>query len=147
MTKKKEIEQTERILTQVSDRLGVSRDDFLEEMLQSDEFRNKLSIAITHFAFRNGPIEGMHSDPNKNITNEDMKTLNKYMVDSIDAVLKMLSEDRFFTMLFFALTSEVYGNNWDKPNPESAEKRLTDCASLGASFGLCSFVNKHNISL
>jgi hypothetical protein len=43
----------------------------------------KIAKAITHFSFRNGPIEDMHADRNKNITDEDMKVLNKYMVNRL----------------------------------------------------------------
>lgn len=34
---------------------------------------------ITHYAFRNGPVEDMHA--NNQLSQDDMKTLNKFMVN------------------------------------------------------------------
>ena len=36
---------------------------------------------MTHYAFRNGPVEDMHA--NGQLSQQDMKTLNKYMVNRI----------------------------------------------------------------
>ena len=69
-------------------------DDFLnktpEEMeekarvdLLKEENISKIAKALTHFAFRNGPVEDLHANPTKNLTDEDMKMLNKFMVNRL----------------------------------------------------------------
>lgn len=115
-------------------------DNGLEELLEfiagEDYFRN-LPIGLTHYCFRNGPIEDMHagSDPKfaikdtdlediSQLSEEDMKKLNKYMVDKLGFLLHLLMEGRY---LEIALLSELYlsfGSNWDSPDIEKEEKDL-----------------------
>ena len=49
-----------------------------------------LSKAITQFAFRSGPIEEMPS--RGKLTQKDMKTLNKYMINRIAGLLTAISK-------------------------------------------------------
>lgn len=51
-----------------------------DRLLDKGNF-DTISIALTHYLFRNGPVENMHSDGK--LSQEDMKTLNKFMVKSI----------------------------------------------------------------
>ncbi len=64
------------------------------EMEKNRNFENKnqnfiienldtISKAITHFIFRNGPIEDMHADPNNQLSDDDMKILNSRPLKSI----------------------------------------------------------------
>ena len=65
-------------------------DGFLRE-IGGDDYVRTLSIALAHFCFRNGPIESMHADPGIGLTEERMKTLNKFMVDKLGLFLLLLS--------------------------------------------------------
>ena len=133
------------MIRKIEEKLNVNSDDFIENWLQSEEFRNRLAIAVTHFAFRNGPIEEIHENPDKNITDADMKRLNKYMVNAMASILKLFSTQDFPKILSLALTSEVFGYNWDKPDTIESEENLIRFINTGASFGASSFVNKHNL--
>ena len=54
--------------------------DSRERLLRRENI-DAISKAITHFIFRNGPVEDMHT--NNQLSEKDMKTLNKYMVNRI----------------------------------------------------------------
>lgn len=133
------------MIKKIEEKLGVDGEEYIENWLQSEEFRNRLAIAITHFAFRNGPIEDMHYDEGKNITDEDMKTLNKYMVNSMDSILKLFSRSYFPKIMALALTTENFGHDWDKPDTGESDERLESFIKNGAFFGLSSFANKNNL--
>lgn len=78
-----------------------------------------MSRALTLYLFRFGPVEDMH--PNKQLSQNDIKTLNKYMNDRIATLIYLLrSEDweRLYD-LFNAITK--YKPQWDK-----AEIRLEE---------------------
>lgn len=133
------------MIKKIEEKLGVDGEEYIENWLQSEEFRNRLAIAITHFAFRNGPIEDMHYDENKNITDTDIEELNKYMVNSIASVLTLFSKVDFPRILSLALTSENFGYNWDEPETKESDKKLESFIGIGASFGASSFINKNNL--
>lgn len=67
----------------------------MKKVTLTSENITKISKALTHFAFRNGPIEDMHADSTKHITDRDMMTLNKYMVNRLAYVFKLLNEDKW----------------------------------------------------
>lgn len=80
---------------------------------------NVMSRALTLYLFRFGPVEDMHQ--NKQLSQNDIKTLNKYMNDRIATLIYLLrSEDweRPYD-LFNAITK--YKPQWDK-----AEIRLEE---------------------
>lgn len=64
--------------------------DSKERLLRRENI-DSISKAITHFAFRNGPIENMHS--NNQLSENDMKTLNKYMVNRIAGLLTAIADN------------------------------------------------------
>lgn len=133
------------MIKKIEEILGVDGEEYIENWLQSEEFRNRLAIAITHFAFRNGPIEDIHANPEKNITDEDMEILNKYMVNSIASVLNLFGRCYFPKIMGLALTSENFGADWDKPDTKESDERLEAFVKNGAFFGLSSFANKNNL--
>lgn len=95
-----------------------------KEDLLKDENLTKIAKAITHFAFRNGPIEDMHEDTNKNITDEDMQTLNKYMVNRLAYVFMLIIDDRWFELNFLVVTlDKMFGHNWDDAEPDDGRMR------------------------
>ena len=49
-----------------------------------------LSKAITQFAFRSGPVEELHA--NNQLSQKDMKALNKFMVNRIAGLLTVSSK-------------------------------------------------------
>ncbi len=76
-----------------------------------------LSKAITHYAFRNGPIEDMHQA--KQFSQSDMKTLNKFMVDRIAEILLCYDAEDFLRLSkMLGVPPYAYGADWDAPNPD-----------------------------
>ncbi len=78
-----------------------------------------LSKAITQFAFRSGPIEEMHS--NGQLTQNDMKTLNKFMANRIAGLLKAISNDDIANVLKVLTFYASLSINWDIVKPDSKE--------------------------
>ncbi|MFB6468851.1 hypothetical protein ACE38V_19015 [Cytobacillus sp. Hz8] len=85
----------------------------------TDDNITKIAKAITHFIFRNGPIEDMHADVNKNITDKDMKILNKYMVNRLAYIIILIKENRWFELNFLVNQFDfLFGQNWDNAKPD-----------------------------
>jgi hypothetical protein len=79
------------------------------------EYLNMISKAITHFAFRNGPIEDMHVDPKKQLLDNDIKILNKFIVNRLAYVFKLIIEERWFEFNFLVVhTDLLYSHDWDE---------------------------------
>lgn len=80
---------------------------------QASEFVNAIAKALTHFAFRNGPVEDMHAKGK--LTQKDMKTLNKFMVNrmayAIDLLFSDDTIDKFNSLVYFH--DRNYGHEWD----------------------------------
>ena len=78
-----------------------------------------LSKGITQFAFRSGPVEKIHS--RGKLTQKDMETLNKDMVNRIAGLLTVISNgdiDKALKVLtFYASLS----SDWDKVKPDIEE--------------------------
>ena len=83
-----------------------------------------LSKSLTHYLFRDGPIEDMHA--NHQLSQEDMKTLNKYMVNRTAGLLKTLFDGEWAKvfMLFNSMYYKNCGSNWDKPEYDTYEMEL-----------------------
>ncbi len=91
---------------------------FAKKQLFKDQDINMISKALTHFAFRNGPVEGMHADGK--LSEEDMKILNKFMVNRLAYVFELILNDRWG--MFDYLVKSIdrwYGHDWDKAEPDS----------------------------
>lgn len=96
----------------------------MKEHILTDKHITKMSKAIVHFAFRNGPIEDMHSDSQKNITDDDMKKLNKYMVNRIAYILTLIKEDRWIEFNYLVETFDLmFGHDWDEAIPDDGGMR------------------------
>ena len=63
-----------------------------ERLLNKDNI-DTISIALTHYLFRNGPVEDMHSEGK--LSQEDMKTLNKFMVNRIVGLLQIINKEEW----------------------------------------------------
>ena len=93
---------------------------YKDNLLNKDNI-STISKAITHFAFRNGPVEDMHA--NNQLSENDMKTLNKYMVNRIAGLLTAIVDDNKWTQMAYLLDSHYkhFGKEWDEVVPDMAE--------------------------
>lgn len=107
------------------------REERSGRLLMSPEFISRLPYILTHFIFRNGPVEDMHSAGK--LSDDDMKTLNRYMVNSIATLLHFWREEQWselFTLLKYYM---LYGQKWD--SPEYRLKEICDILELEGFFG------------
>lgn len=81
-----------------------------------------IAKALTHYAFRNGPVEDMHADGK--LTQEDMKILNKYMVNRIAGILSAIHEDRWVQLELLYGALQNYVIDWDKAEPDTEDLEL-----------------------
>ncbi len=92
--------------------------DSKERVLKEDNI-DIISIALTHYLFRNGPVEDMHS--NGQLSQEDMKTLNKFMVNRIAGLLKTMNNGEWIKIELLLNYYKLFGSEWDKPIPDTDE--------------------------
>lgn len=100
--------------------------DLFEALNQSSKDRllnesniDTISIALTHYLFRNGPVEDMHSDGK--LSQTDMKTLNKFMVNRIAGLLTTLNSGDWLKLELLLNFYGLFGKDWDKPVPDTDE--------------------------
>lgn len=122
-------------------------DNGIEELLEflaGQEYIRNLAIGLTQYSFRSGPIEDMHSgkfditeatedtnpDDISQLSEEDMKKLNKYMVDKLGFLLHLLVEERYLDMALLLEYPIALGNHWDSPNIEKEEKKLQELKNI-----------------
>jgi len=85
--------------------------------LSVQEFADVMAKGLTIFAFRNGPIENMHA--NGQLSQEDMKTLNKNMVNHLAALIEEFHEGRPENVIRILYTEYLYyAQSWDKAEPD-----------------------------
>ena len=96
------------------ERLGFNA--YVGEMLLSKSSSN-LARAITSQAFRNGPVEDMHADGK--LSDKDMKTLNKYMVDHIAHFIDCARNQEFIKLMSIYTWGAMYTQDWDDAEPVS----------------------------
>lgn len=90
-----------------------------KRLLNKDNI-DTVSIALTHYLFRNGPVEDIHSKGK--LSQEDMKTLNMFMVNRIAGLLETINKGEWLKLeLLFNYYSMFFGKSWDKPNPDIDE--------------------------
>ncbi|WP_088831403.1 hypothetical protein [Paenibacillus tyrfis] len=90
----------------------------MKKMLTSNFDTDTIAKAITHFAFRNGPIEDMHADRDKNITDQDMRVLNKYVHNRLAYVFELIMQERWAEFALVVESQKFYGSEWDKSEPD-----------------------------
>ena len=90
-----------------------------KERLLKHESIDSISKAITHFVFRNGPIENMHA--NNQLSEDDMKKLNKYMVNRIAGLLTTIKNNNWLQLDLLLSQYKHYGTEWDKAEPDLEE--------------------------
>lgn len=89
-----------------------------ERLLNKDNY-DTISIALTHYLFRNGPVEDMHSDGK--LSQEDMKKLNKFMVNRISGLLKTIDKGEWLKLELLLNFYSLFGKDWDKTVPDTDE--------------------------
>lgn len=86
------------------------------------DFADRYAKALTHIVYRNGYIETLHSNPEKNIYDTDMKVLNKDIHNKFYTLMLMLLTDNdigneLYTQTVFGdgiFSAFTYGAEWDK---------------------------------
>src|SRR5690625_4191329 len=68
--------------------------------LFKEENLSQIAIVITHFAFRNGPVEDMHASSNNQLSDENMKILNKFMVNRLAYVFELIMNEKWAEFAF-----------------------------------------------
>lgn len=90
----------------------------LFELFDSDKI-DSISKSITHYAFRNGPVEDMHA--NNQLSENDMKTLNIFMTNRIAGLLTAIADNKWFELDQVYKFYKIYGTDWDKAIPDTEE--------------------------
>jgi len=67
-----------------------------KERLLNKDNTDTISIALTHYLFRNGTVEDIHSEGK--LSQEDMKTLNKFMVNRIAGLLEIINKEEWLKL-------------------------------------------------
>ncbi|MCG7406523.1 hypothetical protein MH117_03770 [Paenibacillus sp. ACRRX] len=113
----------DELLLAKTDEAKEVNEKYKDTLMVSDNL-TVISKAITHFAFRNGPIEEMHAGPKNQLSQEDMKTLNKFMVNKIAYVFELIIENRWIELDFLIRhTDMMYGQDWDNAEPDAGDNR------------------------
>lgn len=87
-----------------------------KERLLKQENIDGISKALTHYAFRGGPVEDMHADGK--LSQDDMKILNKYMVNRLAGILIAVHEERWLQLELLYTYLQLYSVDWDKAEPD-----------------------------
>lgn len=90
-----------------------------EDRLLAEENFDRLVVGLAHYFFRNGPVEDMHA--NGQLSQNDMKILNKYMADRIARVLLLVKEGRWLELELLLNFHMRCGQEWDKPDADLNE--------------------------
>lgn len=89
-----------------------------KNILQQPEKMDQISKALTRYIFRDGPVEDIHSEGK--LSQEDMKTLNKFMVNKIAGIIKVMSEGQW-AKLASLIDSYEKTDEWDLAEPDTTE--------------------------
>lgn len=87
-----------------------------EKLIQQLDNVDDLAKAITYFVFRDGPIEDIHT--NGLITDEDMKKLNKYMVNQLALLFDLIKTKEWLKLDILLEFYKFFGTDWDKAEPD-----------------------------
>lgn len=104
---------TKRILENIPDYINEAS----KKRIIEDFDIQKIANMITHFAFRNGPVEDMHA--NNQLSQNDMKTLNKYMMNRLAGLLTLLKSNQWFKIDAILYEYSKFGIDWDEVEPDT----------------------------
>lgn len=88
-------------------------DRFLRE-LSGDDYVRRIPVTLAHFCFRNGPVEDMHAEGK--LSQEDMKILNKYLVDRMGLLVFLFGLADFDRIKMATHFDAQCGSDWDDPD-------------------------------
>lgn len=71
----------------------------LDDPLKDKDIIHKISVTTANYAYRNGPIEGMHADINKKIYDADMKILNKLIVNRLATIFNIILDNNKLNLI------------------------------------------------
>ena len=91
----------------------------LEQLFIQFENIDALAKALTHYVFRHGPVENMHV--NGQLSQEDMKVLNKYMVNHLAWILTRVFEGDWIRLELLFNNFSHNGNQWDPADLQQVE--------------------------
>src|SRR5574344_604884 len=83
------------------------------EVLNPTEI-DRIAKAVTLYAFRNGPVEDLHAGKDSKLTDDDMKMLNKYMVNHIAYLLNLVNQNKWHELEALIETYYPDAEKWDK---------------------------------
>ena len=83
------------------------------QMLTSEKI-DRIAKAVTLYAFRNGPVEDLHAGKDSKLTDDDMKMLNKYMVNHIAYLLNLVNQNKWHELKEIIETYYPDAERWDK---------------------------------
>ena len=101
-----------------SEELHVLNQRAKERFIQFENI-DALAKALTHYIFRQGPVEKMHV--NGQLSQEDMKALNKYMVDHLAWILTRVFEGDWIRLELLFNSLSQYGKQWDQADLRQVE--------------------------
>ncbi len=119
----------ETITDNLIDNVSKNTNETMKKVFFDNFDIDKFSKIITNYAFRNGPVEDIHASGK--LSEEDMMTLNKYMVNRIAGILQLIKNEQWFKLVGFMETYKLYGEcgaSWDKAEPDI--KEIDKCLNL-----------------
>ena len=102
------------------------------ESIPKERLLNTFAKGAAYFSFRGGPVEDMHV--NGKLTDEDMEVLNKYMVDKLGILFKLLLDGKNMDAYMLALSNTIFCSHWDNPDVSDLEKQVRLSNRCIASF-------------
>lgn len=113
------IKYKEIIINNFIDNVPESANEVMKKMFFDNFDIDNFSKVITHYAFRNGPVEDMHAEGK--LSQADMKTLNKYMVNRIAGILQLVKDEQWYKLVGLVELYKNFGFEWDKAEPDIDE--------------------------
>jgi hypothetical protein len=92
--------------------LAIHNDESKERLCRDDNI-NWITKSIVHHIFRNGPVEDMHA--NGQLSQEDMKILNMYMVDHLGMIVSAAIHGNWLMLEEWLAYYKAWGSDWDNP--------------------------------
>lgn len=93
-----------------------------KDRLLKPENIDGIAKSLTHHIFRNGPVEDMHAAGQ--LSEEDMKTLNKYMVNRLAGILVAVYENKWLQLELLHDFLKEFGDQWDPAEPDMRDLDL-----------------------
>ena len=102
----------------------------MAKIRNSDSYKaaNRIAKDLTVYAFRNGPVEDMHA--NCQLSQEDMKTLNKYLVDALAKYFYLCYEERYDDIPYLLAETHLYHREWDDADISNLEEDVEKIKGL-----------------